>query len=583
MAEMRTEQKSVLKYLSENKFCIPLYQRKYVWGEDECQQLWDDVMNFFENKEDNEDTYFLGTIVVFKQNKLSNIIDGQQRTATLSLLIKAMYDKAITQKDSIVSSLVKNLASCLWDTDEYDDTIYFDKRHLNSDTMIEIDNKILTSILSENFTPSTNKNRSLYEQNYLYFKTKLDEFATSYPTSWFKFCNCLLRYCIVLPIECDGQENALRIFNTLNNRGISLSIADIFKGIIFESKQNEQDRINFANKWRDLENKIANSPYLKKENIGFLFAQYEHIIRALNNELDTVIPSTLEFFTKKDKANSKSKLTNFAANKNLLTKQKCFDDIQNLAEFWHDPTAYFSPNALKFFNILESYENKIWQMALSMIFYIYKPEKSENKNIFDEILPQIVAYLGTALLYGKAGKSGILWGFMKANVNLKNKKEKIFETSQAIPNLQIPKIEIFIENTTKMNAKKIRFLLYIYTSNYEKQIFWWNKNDKNYSLINCEIEHIFPKKWQSTNYQGWSEKDASEFLEHIGNKMLLEKKENILAGNGYFEKKKQNYRNSYLKEPKDLANFVDWNQQRIIQRDEQIYKKLQEFFSKELF
>ncbi|WP_260604766.1 DUF262 domain-containing protein [Campylobacter sp. MIT 99-7217] len=46
MAEMKTERKNVLDYLSKNKFVIPMYQRAYVWGEDECEQLFDDVYNF---------------------------------------------------------------------------------------------------------------------------------------------------------------------------------------------------------------------------------------------------------------------------------------------------------------------------------------------------------------------------------------------------------------------------------------------------------------------------------------------------------------------------------------------------------
>ncbi|WP_236846998.1 DUF262 domain-containing protein [Campylobacter devanensis] len=51
-----------------------MYQRNYVWSEDECEQLWEDVYNFFENKEDEE--YFLGSVVIYKENGKQNIIDG---------------------------------------------------------------------------------------------------------------------------------------------------------------------------------------------------------------------------------------------------------------------------------------------------------------------------------------------------------------------------------------------------------------------------------------------------------------------------------------------------------------------------
>lgn len=141
-----------------------MYQRNYVWSQDECEQLWEDVYNFFENKEEDEE-YFLGSAVIYKENGKQNIIDGQQRTTTL----------------------------------------------------------------------------------------------------------CLLHNCVILPIECDGRDKALRIFNILNNRGVSLNSADIFKGLIFTNK-NDKDRMEFAKEWKALKNQIQNSNYLKKEGIGFLFA-----------------------------------------------------------------------------------------------------------------------------------------------------------------------------------------------------------------------------------------------------------------------------------------------------------------------
>lgn len=116
MAEMKTERKSVIDYLSKNKFLIPMYQRAYVWSEDECEQLWDDVLNFFNTKSENDD-YFLGSIVMYKENNKQNIIDGQQRTTTLSLLIRALYEKALNNTNGDISELIKRLSSCLWDRD----------------------------------------------------------------------------------------------------------------------------------------------------------------------------------------------------------------------------------------------------------------------------------------------------------------------------------------------------------------------------------------------------------------------------------------------------------------------------------
>ena len=103
-------------------------------------------------------------------------------------------------------------------------------------------------------------------------------------------------------------------------------------------------------------------------------------------------------------------------------------------------------------------------------------------------------------------------------------------------------------------------------------------------IIQGEIEHIFPQKWQNTNYNGWNKDDAKKYLEQIGNKMLIEKKINIQAGNGYFGKKKEKYKDSKFLEAKELANYPkgDWLKEDIKKRNEEIYERLTEFFVKNL-
>ncbi|MDY3112810.1 MAG: DUF262 domain-containing HNH endonuclease family protein [Helicobacter sp.] len=589
MAEMKTERKSVLDYLSKNKFVIPLYQRAYVWGESECEELLDDIVNFFETREENDD-YFLGSVVMYKENNLQNLIDGQQRTTTLSLLIRVLYTKALNHKSGDISELKRNLESCLWDKNGLSGEPDFSKMHLKSEVAIDSDNEILANILSENYEIPSHKLKSNYEKNYSYFVDKMDKFAQERPNEWLQFCLCLLNSCIILPIECDGQENALRIFNTLNNRGISLSTADIFKGLIYQNKSVE-DRLKFAKEWKELEGKIADSSYLKKEGIDFLFTQYEHILRALHNEVDTVTPSTLEFFTKKDKANSKKKKVNFAANLELLKEDKTFYFIQELAEFWCEPKEYMSEEAQKWFDILNIYQNKVWQMVLSMCFYVDRPEKfgDVNKNyvtnIFDRILPQLTCYLAIALIYSKGGSVGIFWGLMKANVNLKDGKEKIFEKGLAIPNINMPKLEIFVDFSSIALSKQVRFILAIFALIYSKNQSWeWNDGRKNHCVINAELEHILPKKWQEANYNGLSEADAAMYLEQIGNKMLLEKKINIQAGNGYFVNKRELYKKSNFEEAKEIAyQNIDFSKEEIEKRNEKIYNTLNSFFKKTLF
>lgn len=97
-----------------------------------------------------------------------------------------------------------------------------------------------------------------------------------------------MQNCVILPIECDGRDKALRIFNTLNNRCVSLSPADIFKGLIFTNK-NDKDRMEFAKEWQALENQIQNSSYLKKEDISFYLLN-------MNTSLERSIVRLIQLF-----------------------------------------------------------------------------------------------------------------------------------------------------------------------------------------------------------------------------------------------------------------------------------------------
>lgn len=588
MAEMKTEQKNVLDYLSKNYFLVPIYQRAYMWGRDECEQLWNDVYSFFEeHSEDKTESYFLGAVVTYQEDSFQNIIDGQQRTTTLNLLIRALYEKARVQTG--IDKLKLDLASCLWGTDDLTGDVDFTKKRLKSEVATDSDDSSFTYLFSNKVDLDivAQKPQSLYEQNYLYFTDKINELAQSRPTEWFNFCLCLLRQCIVLPIECNGQENALRIFNTLNNRGLSLSDADIFKGLMFEYKK-ANDRQVFAEQWKELESKIQQSDYLERESITFLFMQYEHIIRALHNEVDTVVPSPLDFWTKKDKVNTKNKKANFAANQDLLTHEETFETIKNLGEFWCNPYEYFSDKGKKYFDILGIFQNKIWRMTVSMAFYHHNVQKNPNNkpNIFDDILPQIVAYCTVGLIYGKSGGAGLIWGFMNANIKIKNgETTKLFEKSLNLPSLQMPNLPYFVDFSTKVIAKHIRFVLTVYALRYDENQPWeWNKDGKNYSVITSEIEHILPKKWQEAHYNGWNIDEATSFLEQIGNKMLLEKRVNIHAGNNSFVRKKEIYQNSYFKEAQKIATWeqTDFLKSDIEQRNQEIHAVLGEFF-KEMF
>ena len=79
---------SVNRLLNEDTYAIPLYQRNFAWTYDEIEQLLNDVADAFQENRDNY--YYIGTLVVNKENDIFKIIDGQQRTTALNLIALAL-------------------------------------------------------------------------------------------------------------------------------------------------------------------------------------------------------------------------------------------------------------------------------------------------------------------------------------------------------------------------------------------------------------------------------------------------------------------------------------------------------------
>ena len=80
---------SVNRLLNEDTYAIPLYQRNFAWTYDEIEQLLNDVADAFQENRDR-DNYYIGTLVVNKENDIFKIIDGQQRTTALNLIALAL-------------------------------------------------------------------------------------------------------------------------------------------------------------------------------------------------------------------------------------------------------------------------------------------------------------------------------------------------------------------------------------------------------------------------------------------------------------------------------------------------------------
>ena len=297
------EQNSILALFSKNNadFLIPDYQRPYAWEESECQTLWEDIFNFsFPNNDyskfdPDNDEYFLGPIVTFRnKNSKIEVIDGQQRLTTLMLLLRAFYEKFKNMQDQNSVNTRKNLGECIWKTDEFGNP---DKERLkiNSEVATDNDKEEFLSILKTGVATENMKSR--YAANYRFFQKQIEEFLGNFP-SYFPYLPArILNNCVLLPIEADGQDTALRIFSTLNDRGLPLADADIFKAQFYKHYSDKQEKEEFIKRWKDLEY-IVNQIFHPKTGTPMdeLFTRYMYFERAKLKEKSSTTKSLRKFY-----------------------------------------------------------------------------------------------------------------------------------------------------------------------------------------------------------------------------------------------------------------------------------------------
>ncbi len=517
MSKLNVDQKTIKDLFQDKKsdFLIPDYQRPYAWGENECQTLWEDIFSFaFPNDDysrfDSEnDEYFLGPIVTFKnENKKLEIIDGQQRLTTLMLLLRAFYSKFDNMRDENSRTTREIIERCIWKTDE------FEKPKMSE---LKIDSEVATDGDKEEFLEilrsglSKNGNKSKYAQNYKFFQNKISEFLSNYP-SYFSYLPVrILNNCILLPIEADNQDTALRIFSTLNDRGKPLSDADIFKAQFYKYYKSINLKNDFIEKWKNLE-ELCDKLFSNSSGTPMdeLFTRYMYFERAKQG-ISSSTTEALRKFYEKDSYK-------------LLKNQTTLENLIDLADFWKDVAVQdderFSDRVLRQLYILNYAPNGMWTYFISVYYLKNRDNDGKlNDEDFYYFLSKTIAFV---------------WTYAITNPGVNALRSPIYAEMLNIVKEQTVNFERY-----KFDEDTVKSLFNAYSfSNIrpltKSMLVWWMFQNPNQGLLSLdtsiEIEHIFARNRQNKEK---SLLDARK-IEQIGNKAILEKRINIRASDYRF-------------------------------------------------
>ncbi|MDD7723605.1 MAG: DUF262 domain-containing protein, partial [bacterium] len=288
------------------QYIIPPYQRPYSWGEDQCQQLYEDIVAAFNEKND----YFLGNIVLAVSEcetggKKPRVVDGQQRLTTIWLMYKAFSSLFPNMK-----VLQDVLCTYNWDGSESEKKIRSDVMDSDDDWMLKeiyqwdyvAMDRALTSTLNRQRQPEFSRLKNALMANLLFFFHRFREFKEQDGQDQLtQFLRFTLERVSLLPIELSGQTiaqaevKALTIFETINNRGMNLQDADIFKAKLYNKAATPEGKKDFIRRWQLLKESCDEQGH----TIDDLFRYYSHIERGLagitRNEINL-----RDFFTSPD-------------------------------------------------------------------------------------------------------------------------------------------------------------------------------------------------------------------------------------------------------------------------------------------
>ena len=549
--------KDLLRSGKDNLFVIPEYQRPYNWTFDQVDTLFDDLWNFsLEYSEDSSKTYFLGTVVSYykEKEKTQEIIDGQQRITSLFLLLRAFYTKLTEGNEETRTKeeiyFIKEIEPTIWRTNKLTGEVDYKEILLISEVMNNEGNKILKNILETGYADIEAKDN--YSKNYNRFLELFESKSKDEPMKIYNFIYAVLNQAILLPISAGSEDTALTIFSTLNDTGLPLSDADIFKAKIYshmlKAKCDKELTDNFICDWKSLEDASKTAD----ESIQSLFYYYMFYLRALNKDEKTTTPGLRKFFT--DVKN----IDSYLFDPDLLAKLNKILNIwlviNNRVEIEEESWSK-DLDIIKMLDCLNAYPNEFWKYPVISYYLAYNGDEDFDKK-FLLFLRRFAAFL--MVTYLKIPTINAVKGdIMKLNVN-------ILKTDKPSFNMLDLDSDEFNRSLLVPHSKLVRMILY----------FVAYTNDKQTERIpeKWEIEHIFPQKWHNNYITDVDDATIKEKIEHIGNKVPFEKKLNIEASNGYFGKKKEYYKESKISIVKELSEslFNDWGLNNIEARDSEI-------------
>jgi len=562
MATRQTEMKSELQSAgtilkTDFRYKVPPHQRNFSWTLEEVKQLWDDVV---ETIQEDRPEYFLGTIVVQeeRENKTRIIIDGQQRLATITMLLSGIRTVYKEQGDERADEVnkdylgVRDRRSRLTESrvtlnvinePAFQKLVVEDQPDAELQSFTRDVGQVPSNILlvkAMQFIRDAIRQKTRSDKKYETFLLELEEFIRD-------------RIVMVLMIVRD-EADAYLIFETLNDRGLELSISDLLKNYVLGKAGN---RLDVARKeWEEMvfllgaqnETQFLRHYWLSKYGVIRERELYKEIKRKFTNQM-----RVLELMSElRDAADQYSAMSNVDHPTWKGASSTLRKDLETLQLFG------------------------LSQFRPLLLAGLDKMDDSQLEKLVRVIVVLSMRYS----IIGSLGTGNIEKAYSDAAVEVRkgkaNTPAKVFVKLKYIyPDNE--KFEADFSQKAIGKPKLARYILgEIATLKQGNSIQVVTEDEKKSTL-----EHIMPK----TRSGEWSKAatDEEEYLEYVnrlGNLTLIEREMNKAAANAPFQKKKSDaYSHSELEITKELCRYDRWTVDQILTRQAGLAKSAAQIWS----
>jgi len=532
---------------------VPPFQRDYSWTESEWDDLWQDILGLFE--EDAEASHYMGYLVLQSSNsKQFDIIDGQQRITTFSILILAALGHL---KDLIALKLDPENNTKRKEQFQNSYIGYLDPISLVSQPKLELNrhnNRFYqTYLVTLDKLPQRGLNVSEHQlrKAFGWFKDKIKTQVGNTVDSGKKLAalvESLVDKLFFTVITVTDELNAFKVFETLNARGVRLSATDLLKNYLFS---------------------VVSTRDTHETELKSLEERWERIIGLLGSES---FPEFLRvFWNSQNRLVRKSDLFKIIR-KRITTRENAFSLLRNLDQSAAIFAALSDPHDSMWnkeeSNALEQLLMFSVRQPLSMLMACYAKHFEIDRKAFTQILRAVavISFRYNVICNLLPHEQERLYSEIACKVTndgFLNPLDVVFSLKELYPAFKAAFSAKEFRTTNSRDKKVVRYILF----EIEKQ-----KSGKDFDLSSSvySLEHILPEN-PSTAWAHIEESKQEQLIYRIGNMTPLETAQNRDLGNSDYPSKRIAYKTSCFQITQAIAkHYETWDEQKIESRQKQL-------------